>query len=140
MMNKYYDFLKKEINKFEGKFEKFILHVPSFFKLLCDLLEEDVSKEDKKNINTALAYFVVPNDVISEDLYGPIGYVDDVFVCSLVLKGLAKKYRIDLLNKLWIDDEDFEKVLEECYKKSLKILEEKGLVQQILDYCGLENE
>ena len=138
-MKTYYDFLKYEINNFEGDFDNFILYIPEFFKLLCDLLEEDILKEEKRIINTALAYFVVPNDVIPEDIYGPMGYVDDIFVCSVVLNVLYKKYKT-LIHNHWNYDENFDTVLNTCYNKSFKILKEKNLIDDIFNYTGLEKE
>jgi len=138
-MKTYYDFLKYEINNFEGDFDNFILYIPEFFKLLCDLLEEDILKEEKRMINTALAYFVVPNDIIPEDIYGPMGYVDDIFVCSVVLKQLHNKYE-KLFCKHWDYDEDFDTVLNTCYNKSKKILKDKNLIDDIFIYIGLDYE
>lgn len=134
----YYDFLKEEIKRFKGDFEEFILYIPEFFKLLCGLLNEDIEKEDRRKINSALAYFVVPDDIIPEEIYGPMGYVDDIYLCTLVLKEIQKKYGVRLLKSLWESDEDFEEVLEISYKKSLEILEEKGMVDDILRFSGLK--
>jgi uncharacterized membrane protein YkvA (DUF1232 family) len=96
-MKNYYDFLKYELDNFQGDFDSFILYIPDFFKLLCNLLDEDFDKQDRRIINSALAYFVVPNDVILEEIYGPMGYVDDVFVCVKVLKKLQEKYGLEKL-------------------------------------------
>ena len=134
----YYDFLKEEIKRFKGDFEEFILYIPEFFKLLCGLLNEDIDKEGRRKINAALAYFVVPDDIIPEEIYGPMGYVDDIYLCTLVLKEIQKKYGIELLKNLWECDEDFEEVLDVSYQKSLEILEEKGVVEDILEYSGLK--
>lgn len=134
----YYDFLKEEIKRFKGDFEEFILYIPDFFKLLCGLLNEDIEKDDRRKINSALAYFVVPNDIIPEEIYGPMGYVDDIYLCTLVLKEMQKKYGVELLKSLWESDEDFEEVLEVSYQKSLELLEERNIVEDILKYSGLK--
>jgi uncharacterized membrane protein YkvA (DUF1232 family) len=134
----YYDFLKEEMKRYKGGFENFILYVPDFFKLLCDLLGEDIDIEDRRKINSALAYFVVPTDVIPEEIYGPMGYVDDIYLCARVLKDLQEKYGAEFLKKFWNCDEDFEEVLKVTYEKSLEILEKKGVVDEILKYSGLK--
>lgn len=133
----YYDFLKEEMSRFKGSFEEYILYVPDFFRLLCKLLDEDIEREDRRKINSALAYFVVPNDVIPEEIYGPMGYVDDIYLCSLVLKELSKKYGAELLQSKWECDEDLDTVLEISYRKSSKILEEKQVLEEVLEYSGL---
>ena len=137
-MKNYYDFLKNELNNFQGDFDKFIYNLPEFFNLLCDLLNEDLEREDRKLINSALAYFVVPNDVISEEIYGPLGYVDDIFACVIVLLEIKKKYGIKLLEKLWTGEEPMDYVLEYSLQKSYEILKEQDLVEAVLNYAALE--
>ena len=137
-MKNYYDFLKYELDNFQGDFDSFILYIPDFFKLLCNLLDEDFDKQDRRIINSALAYFVVPNDVIPEEIYGPMGYVDDVFVCVKVLKTLQEKYGIEKLARLWDCDEELDEVIDYSYKKSLEILKKQNLVKQVLEYSGVE--
>jgi uncharacterized membrane protein YkvA (DUF1232 family) len=137
-MKNYYDFLKHELDNFQGDFDKFILYIPDFFKLLCDLLDEDFDKQDRRIINSALAYFVVPNDVIPEEIYGPMGYVDDVFVCVKVLKKLQEKYGLQMLARLWNCDEELDEVLDYSYEKSLEILKEQNVVEHVLEYAGVD--
>lgn len=137
-MKSYYDFLKYELDNFQGYFDSFILYIPDFFKLLCDLLDDDVDKQDRRIINSALAYFVAPNDVIPEKIYGPMGYVDDVFVCAAVLKKLQEKYGTEKLARLWDCDEELDAVVNYSYQKSLEILEKQDLAKQVLEYSGLE--
>lgn len=137
-MKCYYNFLLEELDSFEGDFDKFILYAPDFFKLLCNLLDENIEADDRRKINSALAYFVIPNDILSEEIYGPIGYIDDIYVCTVVLDGIKKKYGIEFLKKLWNYDEDLDYVLDYSYKKSYQILEEQCLVDQVLKYSGLK--
>ena len=47
-------------------------YIPDFFKLLCNLLDENLKPEDRRKINSALAYFVILNDAMSEEIYGPL--------------------------------------------------------------------
>lgn len=133
----YYDFLEKELARYKGDFDDFILHMPNFFKLLSELLNEEIEKEDRRKINCALGYFVAPGDVIPEEIHGPYGYVDDIFLCCLVLDTLKEKYGIELLEKCWEHDEDLELVIEDSYEKSSEIIEEKGIKEDILRYVGL---
>jgi len=137
-MKNYYEFLKHELDNFQGDFDKFILYIPDFFKLLSNLLDEDMEKEDRHIINSALAYFVVPNDVIPEEIYGPMGYVDDIFVCVIVLKKLQEKYGLQILAKLWHCDEELDDVLDYSYKKSIEILKKQNAVEHVLEYAGID--
>ena len=137
-MDNYYEYLKEELENFDGSFPKFILNIPDFFKLLCELMDEDLDKETKKRINCALAYFVLPNDVISEDIYGPLGYVDDIYVCTIVLKEILEKQGVDMLERHWEGDEEISKVLEDCYNASLNELKKKDLVSEVLAASALD--
>tara|TARA_Y100000034_G_scaffold125850_1_gene176192 strand:+ start:733 stop:1155 length:423 start_codon:yes stop_codon:yes gene_type:complete len=137
-MNGYKEFLKKELNNFVGNFPQYINNLPNFFDLLCKLTEEEISKETKREIYAALAYFVLPNDVISEEIYGPAGYIDDLFVCCLVLKKIEIKYGVDMLEKYWNGDGQIKKVLKLCYTETLKELEDQKLVEAVLKETTLE--
>lgn len=137
-MTDYCKFLQTELDNYEGDFDKFILYIPDFFKLLCNLTEANIDKIDKKDIYSALAYFVIPNDVIPEDIYGPAGYIDDIFVCTVVLNKIRKKYGISFLDKYWHQDEDLETVLNLCHEKSRKILNDRNLLQETLKAASLD--
>lgn len=134
----YYEFLKEEINRFRGDFDDFILYMPEFFRLLSNLLNEDIDQQDRRYINCALAYFVVPSDVIPEEIYGPFGYIDDIFLCCYVLNMLQEKYGFSYLESCWECDEPLETVLDYSLKESSDIIEEKGLRDDILAFVGLE--
>ena len=36
-------------------------------------------------ISAAIAYYVAPDDIIPEEIYGPYGYIDDIFISVYVL-------------------------------------------------------
>jgi uncharacterized membrane protein YkvA (DUF1232 family) len=142
-MNKtYIDTLKEEFEALRdsGKdFDRELLYFPDMIKLLCDMLEnEDVDKESRLQINVALGYLLVPNDIVPEDVYGAYGYLDDLYASCVVLAGLKQKYA-DMMLKLWNNEEPFEKVLDLCTYKSEKFLEEKGLKEKLLRFCGLSD-
>lgn len=134
----YKDFLIKDISNYKGDFNKIIIYTPHFFSLLCDLLnEEKITREMKHLINAALAYFVTPVDLIPEEIYGPYGYIDDLFLCTHVLKKVADELGVEFLEKLWEPDEDLQDVLDRCYEESEKVMQEKGLKDEIFRYVGL---
>lgn len=134
----YYHFLKNEMDRFRGDFDDFILHVPNFFRLLTNLLNKDIDREDRRKINCALGYFVAPSDVIPEEIYGPLGYIDDIFLCCYVVKDLKEEHGIELLESCWKSDEDLEEVLNYSYEKSKEEIEKRGVKNKILEYSGLK--
>lgn len=136
-MKNYYDFLKEELNQYAGDFDRSILHVPDFFRLLCGLLDEDLTTEDRRLINSALAYFVVPNDVIPENIYGPVGYVDDLYVCARVLMVIKEKHGLEMLESHWQTDEDLEDVLQYTLQHSTEVLIERNELENVIKYASL---
>lgn len=139
-MKTYYSYLVDQIEdfKFRAKDVSKISIIPEFFKLLTDMLDHDeVDRESRSLINTALGYFVAPSDVLPDDVYGPDGFMDDIFVCSVVLNQLFEFYP-DLMKKLWDNDILLDDVIQKSYAESSKYLEEHNLKNKILDYAGLE--
>lgn len=94
-----------------------------------------LSKEFRLEINAAIAYYVIPNDVIPEEIYGPYGYIDDIFVSVYVLRRIADSYGYDFLQKIWRPNNKVKDVIDDCYNNSLELLEDK--VYPILSYSGL---
>jgi uncharacterized membrane protein YkvA (DUF1232 family) len=142
MEKNYIETIRDKFNEMKDSGEEFdreLLHFPDILKLLCDLLDdESVDRESRMLINTALGYLVVPNDVVPEDVYGPYGYMDDMYVSCVVLSRIKSTYS-DLIYRLWGGDEPLDKVLDICTFKSEKFLDEKNLKEKLLRYCGLSD-
>ncbi len=136
-MKTYYDYLNDELHSYEGEFDRFIFYIPDLFKLLCDMMDRNIDVQDRQNINSALAYFVLPNDFLPEDVHGPMGYADDVFVCAMVVKKLVDKYGIKMIEEAWENEEDLQFAIDICIEKGKKILDEMRLTDRLLEYVGL---
>lgn len=133
----FYDALKDNLDSYNGEYSSFIDYGPSLYKLLSNLLmEEDLSREMKLNISAAIAYYVVPRDVIPEDVYGPYGYIDDIYLCVFVLNKIAEEYGYDMLQDSWDTEDNIKDILDECYDKSSSLLE-NNQKEEILKYVGL---
>lgn len=116
-----------------------IFLVPDFIKLLTDMLDKDeVNKQGRFLINSALGYFIAPDDVLPDDVYGPEGYMDDVFVCTIVLKKLHEYYS-NLMQSLWSNDISLESALKTAYDESSMYMEAHNLATRIMTYSGLQD-
>jgi uncharacterized membrane protein YkvA (DUF1232 family) len=104
---------------------------------MCNLLNSNIDREDRGNIAKALGYFVAPTDVIFEEVYGPMGYIDDLYLCCYVLEDIKNKYGMELLEKHWDSDRDLDKTLNDCYTKSTDFINDDSLREYILKYVGL---
>ena len=132
----FYDTLIENLNSFEGEYASFIDCGPNLFNLLCDLLsQKEIGKDMRLEISAAIAYYVAPDDIIPEEIYGPYGYIDDIFISVYILRKVADEFGYDYLQNLWEHDSDVKEVMDDCYDNSLELLEDK--VYPILVYVGL---
>lgn len=132
----FYDVLSENLESYHGEYSSFIDHGPLLFKLLTDLLQEkDLSQELRLDISAAIAYYVVPMDVIPEQIYGPYGYIDDIYITVFVIQKIAEEYGYDFLESIWEGEGNLEHVIIECQQKSVEVLEEK--TDKILSYVGI---
>ena len=130
----FYDTLIENLETYSGEYESFIDHGPELFKVLCDLLNQDIDKSLRLPICGAIAYYVTPDDIIPEQTYGPYGYIDDIYLSSHVLKMVASKHGYEFVEK--ISSPDIEDIILECESKSLEVLNDEE-IKSILNYCGL---
>ena len=133
----FYQTLRENLETYNGEYASFIDCGPNLFKLLSDVLEEEaLDRETRLEVSAAISYYVVPMDVIPETIYGPYGYIDDIYISVYVLNRIAEKYGYDLLQEVWNFDNNIKDVLDDCYNKSSEILEEDQ-IEAILIYVGL---
>ena len=133
----FYDVLRENLNDYDGEYEDFINYGPDLFKLLTEVLnEKEVTAEIRLKISAAIAYYVVPFDIIPETIYGPDGYIDDIFVCIYVLKEIEEKMGYEFLEELWEGEKELKDVIDESYEKSKDVVEDK--IDHILNYVGLK--
>lgn len=135
----FYDVLKENLKSFDGDYDRFVDNSPDLFLFLTDLLNiSKIQSNDRLKIGAAISYFVIPRDVIPEQIYGPYGYVDDIFLCTFVIKELGKKYGYDSFNEVWKGNGKLEDIVNLCYNKSAQILE-KDEIDEILKYSGFRD-
>ena len=131
----FYDTLIENLETYTGEYESFIDYGPDLFKLLCDLLNSDVDRSLKLPICAAIAYYVAPDDIISEQIYGPYGYIDDIYLSSYVLKMVGDRHGYEFIQEK-SSLGDVESIIDECEAKSLEILSDEE-IKSIMDYIGL---
>ena len=134
----FYDTLKDNLDSYEEEYDSFIDYGPELYKLLCSCLNsKKVNSDLRLSISAAIAYYVVPMDVIPETIYGPYGYIDDIFMSVYALQRVAEEYGYDFLQNIWEYDNNIKDVMDDCYEKSIEVLEEDD-IKAILTYTGLE--
>jgi uncharacterized membrane protein YkvA (DUF1232 family) len=84
-MRAFDELLRHEIAAYEGRHDDLIYLAPDFYRLLTCLLDGPrLPAKLRPLISCAIAYFILHADIISEELHGPYGYVDDIWLCAYV--------------------------------------------------------
>lgn len=133
----FYETLRETIEgEKDNVYYDLIKYTPEFFKLLYKIsVDERTEWHTKLVVNSALAYFVIPNDVIPEEEYGATGYIDDIFLCSYVLKRIKEEVSSKPLLDNWGGEEDISELVERVFKKSKHVVGDKS--KKILALAGL---
>lgn len=111
---RFYDRVRTRIQKFVdqrgsliGKTADFLLLVPDVFILLWRLLRDGrVSGKNKVLVGSAVAYYILPFDLIPEAIVGPIGYLDDLIFGVYVLNRMMIDTDPKVLRDHWSGTED----------------------------------
>lgn len=137
MMRKFDRLLEEEISGYHGKHEEIIRQAPALYRLMTRLLDDPAFPSHLSQlVIAAIAYFILPRDVIPEDEYGSLGFVDDLFLCAFVADTVQREAGSDILIRNW----DGEMAVVPLVAKILESEEEligrkKG---EILDCIGYE--
>lgn len=138
---------------FEKKFEKLIEQYkndkdynlikdyPVIFSVVSDIaIDRNSNGIIKMIMNSAVSYFVLPTDVISEKELGIKGYIDDFFMCLSALRVLLdydKKLGQFLISKYWKLEENYDSYLPKKYYEIIQRLGTK-ITSDIISFSGLQ--
>ncbi len=87
----YSEMLEEIFLNYEGKYENLLKKIPLYFNILQKVYcSNELNWEAKFKINSCFSYFAIPIDLIPDD--GPEGYLDDLFICTYVLKDIVLNY------------------------------------------------
>ena len=112
--------LRLETKSYTGLFQHEIRLAPELFQLVNDLtLSNEIPEKKKYDLYVAMGYFIAPNDLFSEEIFGPIGYVDDLSLVLHVLNLIKSEVGIEPIYDKW--DRDFVE-LEGLFNDSLPAL------------------
>ena len=131
----FYDTLCENLETYSGEYESFIDYGPDLFRTLCELLKSDIDHSLRLPVCGAIAYYVTPDDVIPENVYGPYGYIDDIYLSAYVLRMVAEVHGYGFIQEK-SSVADVEAIIDECEAKSLEMLRDDE-IESILEYIGL---
>ena len=110
---RFYDRMRTSIREFTegkrvvGKTAEFLMLVPDMFMLLWRLTTDSrVRGKDKVLLGSAVAYFILPFDLIPEAIVGPLGYMDDLVFAAYVLNKILNSTDATILREHWSGNGD----------------------------------
>jgi len=96
---------------------EYVMAAPDFLHLLCKLsIDRDVPAAERAKLAGALAYFILPADLIPELIAGPAGYVDDVALAAYVVSFIAKTVDPVVIRRHWAGNGDILELIERTLK------------------------
>ena len=134
------DYVEKKSGRLGPQAVDFFLLIPDVFVLLLRLaLDRDVPKEQRALIGGALAYFVLPVDLLPEAFVGPAGYADDLVLAAAMLTQAFGRDLEPFAEKYWSGSGTLRRALSDAltagqgllntdiYAKIKSMLAEKGV-------------
>ncbi len=135
-MKSFDQLLQKDIANYEGRHDDLIYQAPALYRLLTHLLDDPrLPIKMRPLVLAAIAYFILPVDIIPEDLEGPYGYVDDIWLCAFVAHQVQQEVGTDdILVSSWDGEGMIIPLIEEIISAGPRLIGDKESL--ILDYIG----
>ena len=137
-MKKFDELLQLEIEKYEGRHDDLIYQAPALYRLLTRLLDDRrLPDRLRPLVAGAIAYFILPADVISEEIYGPYGYADDIWLCAWVADWVRHQVESDdILTENWDGEAPLLELLRDILAQEIELIGEQS--DKILRYTGCD--
>lgn len=137
-MKSFDQLLQEDIADYEGRHDDLIYQAPAFYRLLTRLLDDPrLPRTLRPLLLAAIAYFILPVDIIPEELEGPYGYVDDIWLCAFVVDRVVKEVGTDeMLISHWDGEGAIITLLDEILAGEEELIGDKGHL--IFNYIGYE--
>ena len=137
-MKRFDAILEKDISGYDGEFSQLIHQAPALYKMMTRLLDDRaLPRSMSPLVIAAIAYFILPEDIIPEEKYGPIGYVDDIYLCAFVANEVAKESASpDILARNWEGKVPVATLVKEILDHEKELIGDKK--DSIMQYIGYD--
>ncbi len=137
-MKSFDQLLEEDIAAYEGRHDDLIYQAPAFYRLMVSLLDDArLPGRLRPLVLSTIAYFILPADVIPEDIEGPYGYVDDIFLCALTAQEIYWELKSEaILEENWDGEGPLLALVEDILAKEQELIGD--LRGKILAYVGLD--
>jgi len=109
----FYKKLREKVNSYieskagDSPYADYILLAPDLFYLLYKLTTDSrVPGKYRLQLIGAVAYFIMPVDLIPEAIVGPVGFADDIILACYVLDNLLNEVGDEVVLDHWPGEED----------------------------------
>jgi len=130
--------LEKDISGYEGEFSELIRQAPALYRMMTKLLDDPaLPRSLSPLVIAAIAYFILPEDIIPEDKFGPVGYVDDIYLCAFVANEVVSTSgSTDILVRNWDGLGSVVELVKEILDREKELIGDKR--ERIMQYIGLD--
>ncbi len=137
-MKRFDDLLEKDISNYKGEFSELIQQAPALYRLMTKLLDDRaLPSQMSPLVIAAIAYFILPEDVIPEDKFGPAGYVDDIYLCAFVANEVMKAVgNQEILIRNWDGSTPVVGLIKEIIGREQELIGDKK--DRIMQYIGYD--
>jgi len=129
--------LGEEVQGYDGPYAELVGYAPAFYILLSNLLgDPNLPGRLRPLILAGIGYFTLPTDILPEDLHGPAGYLDDLYVSALVADRVRGELgSSDILLDNWEAEQPLLPLIEQLLSESKDMLgEQKEIILWFLGY------
>lgn len=131
------DALEESLVHYAGPHEDVVRLAPELYRALTNLLDDGrVHDSARGMICRAVAYFVMPFDVLPEEVHGGEGFLDDVYFALWTLRSLGEELPEHVLEDAWEGEGLLVELLDEVLPEVEALLEAEDR-EQIHRYVGV---
>jgi uncharacterized membrane protein YkvA (DUF1232 family) len=137
-MKEFSDLLAEDVAAYSGRLEGYISDTPAFYRLMTNMLDDPALPAAlRPMVLAAVGYFAIAGDIIPEELQGPSGYIDDIYVCALVAEHVRRELKGDeIVERNWEGQAPIIKLMQDILSKDQDLL--AGKRDLILEYIGYD--
>lgn len=130
--------LEEDVAGYKGELSDLISNAPALYRLMTRLLDDPaLPRQMSQLVIAAIAYFILPEDVIPEEKYGARGYVDDLFLCAFVADQVTKETGSEeILVRNWDGKIPVVPLIKDILRREKELLGDKK--EEIMQYIGYE--
>lgn len=140
-MERFDSLLEKDISDYKGEYASIIHQAPALYRMMTRMLDDrTLPSKISPLVIAAIAYFILPEDVIPEDKFGPVGYLDDIYLCAFVAQEVAKEFGSpDILVRNWDGKVSVVNLIREILDREQELIgDKKDRIMQYIGYDQLE--